>query len=286
MIGKTIVILWSWGWKKNYIQRKVKQEHQRSWVPLSFICIYLILVVLDLPCCLGFSLFAVSRGYSPVTVWGFLVAVTSLVAEQSLGCKDSVVVAHGHSCSMARELFPDQGSKLCLLHWHVDSLPLNHQGNPSSTLLMYPLTSLLQCLLLEFCFVINNPLNYLNCYDRFFYSLQPNIILGKGFKEWTLGNSLVVQWLELHASTAGGMGSVPGWGAKSPQDTQCGKKKTRWIRIDSLRRDWLLPEEEWGWWVKWVKEIKKYKYPVYKKCKPCRCNIQYREYIPQILYLS
>ena len=27
---------------------------------------------------------------------------------------------------------PDQGSNLCLLHWQVDSLPLSHQGSPSS----------------------------------------------------------------------------------------------------------------------------------------------------------
>ena len=30
-------------------------------------------------------------------------------------------------------IFPTQGSNphlLCLLHWHVDSLPLIHQGNP------------------------------------------------------------------------------------------------------------------------------------------------------------
>ena len=31
---------------------------------------------------------------------------------------------------------------------------------------------------------------------------------------WT---SLVVQWLRLCTSTAGGMGSIPGWGTKIPQ---------------------------------------------------------------------
>ena len=29
-----------------------------------------------------------------------------------------------------------------------------------------------------------------------------------------IGSSLVVQWLRLQASTAGGMGSIPGWGTK------------------------------------------------------------------------
>ena len=31
-----------------------------------------------------------------------------------------------------------------------------------------------------------------------------------------VGTSLVVQWLGLHASTAGGQGSIPGWGTKIP----------------------------------------------------------------------
>ena len=31
---------------------------------------------------------------------------------------------------MACGIFPDQGSNLCPLHWQVDSLPLDHQGNP------------------------------------------------------------------------------------------------------------------------------------------------------------
>ena len=43
---------------------------------------------------------------------GLLIAVASL-------CRlsvDSVVGAHGLSCSTACGVFPDQGSKLCLLH--------------------------------------------------------------------------------------------------------------------------------------------------------------------------
>ena len=31
--------------------------------------------------------------------------------------------------------FPDQGLNLCLLHWQADSLPLNHQGSPETSLL-------------------------------------------------------------------------------------------------------------------------------------------------------
>ena len=44
---------------------------------------------------------------------------------------DSVVVAHGLSCSMACGIFLDQGWNLCLLHWQADSLPLSHQGRSS-----------------------------------------------------------------------------------------------------------------------------------------------------------
>ena len=34
------------------------------------------------------------------------------------------------SCSRACEIFTDQGSNPCLLHWQADSWPLNHQGSP------------------------------------------------------------------------------------------------------------------------------------------------------------
>ena len=39
-------------------------------------------------------------------------------------------------------------------------------------------------------------------------------------------NSLVVPWLGLRASTAGGLGSIPGQGTKIPQAAWCGKKQT------------------------------------------------------------
>ena len=38
------------------------------------------------------------------------------------------------------------------------------------------------------------------------------------------GNSLAIQWLGLRAFTAEGPGSIPGWGTKIPQATQCGQK--------------------------------------------------------------
>ena len=36
-----------------------------------------------------------------------------------------------------------------------------------------------------------------------------------------IGTSLVVQWLRLQASIAGGMGLIPGWGTKIPHAMQC-----------------------------------------------------------------
>ena len=41
----------------------------------------------------------------------------------------SVVMVHGISCSTTCEIFLDQGSNSCLLHWHADSCPLYHQGS-------------------------------------------------------------------------------------------------------------------------------------------------------------
>ena len=42
-----------------------------------------------------------------------------------------------------------------------------------------------------------------------------------------LEDFLMVQWLGLHAFTAKGLGSIPGWGTKAPQAVQCDKKKKK-----------------------------------------------------------
>ena len=49
--------------------------------------------------------------------------VASLLTEQGSRAEASAVGG-----PMARAVFLDQGSNLCLLHWQVDSLPLDHQG--------------------------------------------------------------------------------------------------------------------------------------------------------------
>ena len=46
-------------------------------------------------------------------------------------------------------------------------------------------------------------------------------------KDMTLGEFLVVQWLELHASTAGDMGLIPGQGTKILHAVQRGQKKKK-----------------------------------------------------------
>ena len=43
-------------------------------------------------------------------------------------------------------------------------------------------------------------------------------------KKQSSGSSLVVQWLRLCASSAGGVGSIPGQGAKIPHATGYGQK--------------------------------------------------------------
>ena len=60
----------------------------------SFFSFYLLLAVLDLCCCLGFTLLVVSGGYALVAACGLFIAAASLVAEHGLWA--SVVVAPGH----------------------------------------------------------------------------------------------------------------------------------------------------------------------------------------------
>ena len=106
--------------------------------------------MLDLHCCPGFSLVAVSEGSSRVAVPGLLWWLLLLCSRGSkahglrslaaagglsvvaprLQSTGSVVVAHRLSCSSACGVFPDQGLNPCVLHWQVDSLPLSNQGSP------------------------------------------------------------------------------------------------------------------------------------------------------------
>ena len=49
-----------------------------------------------------------------------------------------------------------------------------------------------------------------------------------------MGNSLVVQWLGLQASTAGDPGSIPGWETKIPQLRGTAKKLKRKKKGDKM----------------------------------------------------
>ena len=46
-----------------------------------------------------------------------------------------------------------------------------------------------------------------------------------------VGTSLVFQWLQFHASTAGGMGSIPGQGTEIPHATWCNQKLKELVKI-------------------------------------------------------
>ena len=55
-----------------------------------------------------------------------------------------------------------------------------------------------------------------------FYELHPQKTIVE--KEYRPRTSLAVQWLRIHASTAGGTGLMPGWGTKILYDAWCGQK--------------------------------------------------------------
>ena len=55
---------------------------------------------------------------------------------------------------------------------------------------------------------------------------------------WT-GTSQVVQWLRHLASTAGGMGSIPGWGTEIPHAVSCGQKILDSFKMDRKEQVWL-----------------------------------------------
>ena len=49
-----------------------------------------------------------------------VVAMGAISCCRAWALESSVVVADGLSCPEAHEIFPDQGSNLCSLHWQVD----------------------------------------------------------------------------------------------------------------------------------------------------------------------
>ena len=76
----------------------------------------------------GLSPVAASGGHSSSRCAGL--SLSRPLPLWSTGSRRTVVVAHWLSCSAACEIFPDQGSNPCALHWQADSQPLRHQGSP------------------------------------------------------------------------------------------------------------------------------------------------------------
>ena len=63
--------------------------------------------------------------------------------------------------------------------------------------------------------------HFLKYKDKHCIGLVENVIF---LQKRKLGTSLVVQWLRLCASTAGGAGLIPGQGSRIPYAVQCGPK--------------------------------------------------------------
>ena len=62
----------------------------------------------------------------------------------------------------------------------------------------------------------------------------------ENFKKQKIGTSLAVQWLKLHASTAGGTGSIPGQGTVIPNATWQPKKIKTENKIETFFKKVLL----------------------------------------------
>ena len=78
----------------------------------------------------GLSLIVASGGHSSSRCTGLSLSRPLLLRSTGSRRVGSVIVAYGPSCSVARGIFPDQGSNPCPLHWQADSQPLCHQGSP------------------------------------------------------------------------------------------------------------------------------------------------------------
>ena len=135
----------------HYITTVKQNTMQSSSPPLWLLfnsLINLYLAVLGLHCCAGFSLAAESRATLQLQCAGFSLQWLLLWISGSRarglpwllfpGSKNtgSIVVAHGLSCSVTREIHPDQGSNPCLLLCQADSLSLSQQGRLESGVLI------------------------------------------------------------------------------------------------------------------------------------------------------
>ena len=74
-----------------------------------------------------------------------------------------------------------------------------------------------------------------------------------------MGNSLVVQWLGLHAGTAKGLGSIPGLGTKIPEVTQSGPPPKK--RVGEVQKKNKTSCSKWNILnIIYTKHLKSYSY--------------------------
>ena len=107
---------------------------------LGFVCLFVCLFVYLWLCWVfvsvrGLSLVVASRGHSSSRCAGLSLLWPLLLRSTGSRRADSVILAHGPSCSVACGIFPDQGSNPRPLHWQADSKPLHHQGSPGRWIL-------------------------------------------------------------------------------------------------------------------------------------------------------
>ena len=69
-----------------------------------------------------------------------------------------------------------------------------------------------------------------SCEEVSFFLLRPSTYWGRPTHTWrviSFPQGLVVQWVGLHISNAGGMGFIPGWGPKIPHVVWCSQKSLK-----------------------------------------------------------
>ena len=115
----------------------------------SFIYLWLCWVFVSVR---GLSLVAASGDHSSSWCTGLSPSRPLLLRSTGSRWAGSVIVAHGPSCSVACEIFPDQGSNPCPLHWQADSQPLRHQGSP---VIFLQWITLCLCLGVFVCFFVS-----------------------------------------------------------------------------------------------------------------------------------
>ena len=102
---------------------------------IFFVCLFL--AVWGLCCCMGFVYLWWAGILSSCSPWASYCSGFFYCRAWSLGCMG--FSSNRLNCSMACEIFLDQGLGSCPLHWQADSQPLDHQGSPLTHFLICPI---------------------------------------------------------------------------------------------------------------------------------------------------